>query len=270
MRIEVNHRTTYRYDAPAAGLVQALRLSPGPHEGQHIAEWRVETDADGGYRERRDVFGNRLCMFYAERPLSEITVTVTGLAIVSDTAGVVRAPEPLPPGIFLRSTDLTAPSAPIAELAGRFADLPPLAGLHALCGHLHETLRFDPDATDATTAAADALIAGRGVCQDFSHIFVAAARLLDLPARYVSGHLARTEQRQQDAAHAWAEVLVPDLGWVAFDPANGLCATDAYVRVAVGLDYLDAAPIRGSRRGGGAETMTVAVKARAAQIQSQE
>jgi transglutaminase-like putative cysteine protease len=134
---------------------------------------------------------------------------------------------------------------------------------------LAQELRFDVDATDATTTAAEALAAGHGVCQDFAHIFAAAARLLGIPARYVSGHLARAEHLQQDAAHAWAEALVPDLGWVAFDPANGVCADDAYVRVAIGLDYLDAAPIRGARRGGGMEQLTVAVHAGAAQQQAQ-
>jgi transglutaminase-like putative cysteine protease len=74
---------------------------------------------------------------------------------------------------------------------------------------------------------------------------------------------------QQDAAHAWAEALVPDLGWVGFDPANGKCIDEAYVRVAIGLDYLDAAPIRGSRRGGGTEQLSVAVNAGAAQYQAQ-
>ena len=64
----------------------------------------------------------------------------------------------------------------------------------------------------------------------------------------------------QDAGHAWAETFIPDLGWVGFDPANCICSTDAHVRVAIGLDYLGAAPVRGTRYGGGLETLTVAVK----------
>jgi transglutaminase-like putative cysteine protease len=83
----------------------------------------------------------------------------------------------------------------------------------------------------------------------------------------VSGHLARDEA--QEAAHAWAEAYVPEIGWVGFDPANGISPTDHYLRVAIGLDYLDAAPIRGARRGGGAESLTVSVDAAAAMRQSQ-
>jgi transglutaminase-like putative cysteine protease len=269
MQIKVNHRTTYRYDTPASGIVQALRLTPGEHDGQHIADWRVDVDVDGAYRESRDAFGNCVTMFYAECPAESVTITVSGLAMTSETAGVVRAREPLPPGVFLRSTALTAPEPPISALAQRFAAKEPLAALHHLCCTLFEGMRFDADATTSSTTAGEALAAGHGVCQDFAHIFVSASRLLGLPARYVSGHLARAEHLQQDAAHAWAEALVPDLGWVAFDPANGMCADEAYVRVAVGLDYLDAAPVRGARRGGGVEQMSVAVHAGSTQGQTQ-
>ena len=92
------------------------------------------------------------------------------------------------------------------------------------------------------------------MCQDLSHIFIAAARSLGVPARYIGGHFHRNDGvTEQEAGHAWAEAFVPDLGWVAFDPTNGISATDAHVRVAVGLDYLGAAPVRGTRQGGGAE-----------------
>jgi len=128
-------------------------------------------------------------------------------------------------------------------------------------------MRFEVGLTGTATKAGDALAAGHGVCQDFAQIFVASARLLGIPARYVSGHLARDEA--QEAAHAWAEACVPDIGWIGFDPANGISPTDHYLRVAIGLDYLDAAPIRGARRGGGTESLTVSVDAAAAMRQSQ-
>ena len=267
MRLKIRHRTRYRYDGTAADVIQALRLTPVDHDGQHISNWRIDADVDGCFREDVDAFGNRVTMFYADRPVSEVTIGVTGEAETTDTSGLIRAAEPLPPPIFLRSTPLTAPDPSIAALAGRFAGATKLAALHGLCDAIHADMRFEIGATDARTSAAAALTAGHGVCQDFAHIFIVAARHLGVPARYVSGHLARTEQ--QEAAHAWAEALVPDLGWVAFDPANGICATDSYLRVAVGLDYLDAAPIRGARRGGGGEQLSVTVEAEAAMRQSQ-
>ena len=101
----------------------------------------------------------------------------------------------------------------------------------------------------------------RGVCQDYAHIFIACARSGGVPARFVAGHFLRSDGMvNQQAGHAWAEAFVPDLGWVGFDPANGICTTDAHARVAIGLDYLGAAPVRGTRYGGGKETLSVAVK----------
>ena len=267
MRIIVDHRTTYTYDRPASAVVQALRLAPRNHDSQHVLAWRVDADVNGTMRETADAFGNRVMMFYAEAPLTALTLTVAGEVEVSDSAGVIRAPEPLPGAIFLRSTELTAGDAAIADLAREATRDDPLATLHALMGTIRERMRFVVAATDAGTTGAAALAAGEGVCQDFAHIFCSAARLADIPARYVSGHLARSASGAQDASHAWAEAHVPDLGWVGFDPANGICAPDAYLRVAVGLDYLDAAPVRGARRGGGAEQMAVEVRAGEAQGQ---
>ncbi len=145
-----------------------------------------------------------------------------------------------------------------------------LTFLHALLQRLNENMTFDTDRTHSETTAAEAFAHKHGVCQDLTHIFITAARCAGVPSRYVGGYLKRIDGIvDQEAGHAWAEAFVPDLGWVAFDPTNGICATDAYVRVAVGLDYLGAAPVRGTRRGGGTETLSVAVRVEQAQQQIQ-
>jgi transglutaminase-like putative cysteine protease len=108
------------------------------------------------------------------------------------------------------------------------------------------------------------------VCQDLTHVFVSVARTLGIPARYVSGHLFRRDGAvMQEAAHAWAEAWIDDLGWTAFDPTNGVGADDAYIRVAAGHDYLDVAPFAGARSGGGTETLHVAVQVKQARLQTQ-
>ena len=136
-----------------------------------------------------------------------------------------------------------------------------LPALHALLARLHREVAFDTKATDVPTSAGEAFARKRGVCQDLNHIFIAAARSLGIPARYIGGHFRRNDGvTEQNAGHAWAEAFVPDLGWVAFDTTNGICATDAHVRVAVGLDYLGAAPVRGSRMGGGSEALDVSIR----------
>jgi transglutaminase-like putative cysteine protease len=187
---------------------------------------------------------------------------------------VVRgAAERFPPEAFLRETPLTAPSPELCDLAedlGTRDEGDVIARLHRLMLAISNEIAFETETTHAATTAAEAFAQKRGVCQDFSHIFIAAARRMGIAARYVSGHLARDgEAVEQEAAHAWAEAWVPDLGWIGFDAANGVCPTPSYVRVAVGLDYLGAAPVRGSRTGGGAETMDVKLRVSHAALQSQ-
>ena len=269
MRIRVDHLTTYDYERPVEGVVQALRVQPSGHNAQRVIHWRVEADADGVLRERRDAFGNVLHTFFADQPVTVLNLRVTGEAEVHEAAGVVSgAIEPFPPEVFLRTTDLTEADPAIRAWASEADDGQPLARLHALMGKLHARMSFDTRATNVATAAPAAFTHSAGVCQDYAHIFVAAARTLGIPARYVSGHLARPDV--QEAAHAWAEAYVPDLGWVSFDPVNGVCGNETYLRVAVGLDYLDAAPLRGARRGGGEERLSVVVHAREAPLQRQD
>ena len=172
--------------------------------------------------------------------------------------------ERFPPSLFLRSTALTEVNPAMATFVRELrseSDGDVLGFLHALMVQINEHMTFDEDPTNSGTSAAEAFALKRGVCQDYAHIFIACARSGGVPARFVSGHFLRSDGTvNQQAGHAWAEAYVPDLGWVGFDPANGICTTDAHARVAIGLDYLGAAPVRGTRYGGGTETLTVAVK----------
>ncbi|MBV8972057.1 MAG: transglutaminase family protein [Sphingomonadaceae bacterium] len=260
MRIRIDYTTTYDYAADARDIVQLLRVQPRSGQDQTVGRWRVDVDADGALRPGTDAFGNCTHLFTADGPLRRLSVRVTGEVDTREAHGSVRGfPEPLPPAAFLRTTTLTDPDAGIASLAAGCGDGAVLDRLHALTATLFATMAFDAGATEAATDAATAFRQRSGVCQDYAHIFCAAARVMGVPARYVSGHYVRADP--QPAAHAWAEALVPDLGWVGFDPANGISTTPAHVRVAVGLDYLHAAPVRGARRGGGAETLAVRVSA---------
>ncbi|KAB7648640.1 transglutaminase family protein [Polymorphobacter fuscus] len=262
MRIRVDYSTSYDYSSLASDVVQLLRVEPCGHDGQHVLHWRLDTDVDGRLRRSHDSFGNVTHMFYADQPLRRLTLHVSGEVDTWDRGGVVSgAAEPLPPSVFLRTTPLSTPDAAIMALGRECRDDNPLNTCHNLTLALYGGMAFDADVTHAHTDAIHAFQLSAGVCQDYSHIFLAAARGLGIPARYVSGHLLRADGLVvQPAGHAWVEALIPDLGWVGFDPTNGMATTESYLRVAVGLDYLDAAPVRGARRGGGAETLIVSVK----------
>ncbi|MEI6485214.1 MAG: transglutaminase family protein [Sphingomonadales bacterium] len=264
MRIRVDYSTVYDYERPASNVLQLLRLQPSGHDGQHIVHWRIDSDCDGHLRASEDAFGNVTHMFYPDGLVNRLALHVTGEVDTRETHGVLTGThEPLPAMAWLRQSDLTRPDAGVQALARQIDSGDALANCHRLTAHLFAAMSFDPDATHAHSDAAHALAIRAGVCQDYAHIFLSVVRTLGIPARYVSGHLVRADGMiTQPAGHAWAEALIPDLGWVAFDPTNGVCATEAYLRVAVGLDYRDAAPVRGARRGGGMETMAVAVTTR--------
>lgn len=265
MRIVIAHDTTYRYEQPASGIIQTLRLTPRNYDGQYVVSWRIHVSADCPLIGQEDAFGNLTHTFSLDAPVDELTVRVEGEVDTEDTQGVIRnAVERFPPSLFLRETPLTQVDDGIAAFA---ADSVGPAGddnltrMHALLVALNREIVFDTDPTHAATTASQAFTLKRGVCQDITHIFISAARSLGIPARYVSGYFHRADGVvEQDAGHAWAEAHIPDLGWVGFDATNGICVTDAHLRVAVGLDYLSAAPVRGTRLGGGAEDMSVRVR----------
>jgi transglutaminase-like putative cysteine protease len=287
MRICVAHETVYRYDAPCTGVIQTLRLTPRNHAGQYVVNWRIDVSADCRLEPQEDAFGNIAHAFSVAGPIGELRLLVEGEVETQDTAGVVRgAVERFPPSLFLRETAMTHADKAILAYAGEFprpTATDTLATLHSLMARLHEDIAFDADATSAAPSAADAFMGRRGISQDLAHVFIAVARALGVPARYVAGYfrqgdgafaLGTREEAGQLAGHkvghAWAEVHVPDLGWVGFDPANGVCTTGQHVRVAVGLDYLGAAPVRGAHYGGGREDVAVRLEVTQASWQTQE
>ncbi len=264
MRMHIEHETVYSYDEPVSYSIQALRLRPLDTASQRIVNWTVETPLYASVRDQRDVYGNVLQMLYVERPHREIRLRVWGEVETTEMHGVVTgAIEKFPPRFYLRRSMLTEPDDAILTLANaarEASDGTQLDLAHCLMDKTRDALDYMIGETDVTTSAAQALANGSGVCQDHAHVFIAAARSVGMPARYVSGYLWIEAGEQGEAAHAWAEAYIEGLGWVGFDVANRICPSVAHVRVASGLDYLEAAPIRGLRRGGGQETLDVKVQ----------
>jgi transglutaminase-like putative cysteine protease len=264
MRLKIYHSTTYCYDPPASGVIQILRMTPGSHDGQYIAHWQIDVSSDPRLHVHEDAFGN-VTHLITNGTTADLSISVEGLVETHDNGGLLRGTdERFPPGLFLRSTPLTSANSPMATFARQLrakSDDDVLGFLHTLMTRINDHMTFDEDPAHSGTSAAEVFGLKRGVCQDYAHIFIACARSAAVPARFVSGHFLRSDGMvNQQAGHAWAEAFVPDLGWVGFDAANCICTTDAHVRVAIGLDYLGAAPVRGTRYGGGTETLSVAVK----------
>lgn len=272
MLISIDHLTTYDYHRAARFIIQVLRMTPRSSEAQQVRHWRVETDVDARLRRTEDAFGNIVHTLYTEQPTRSLSVRVSGEVATTDTHGVVPADqETLSPLVFLRDTPLTKRDKLISVFASEFSAHPPLERLHRLMAGIHGSVAFEIGVTTPTHTASEVLALGRGVCQDHAHVFIACCRQMGVPARYVSGHLLRRDGADdQEAGHAWAEAWIEDLGWVGFDPANGICATERYVRVATGLDYLGAAPVRGASYGGGGERLAVRLNVRDADMQQSQ
>jgi transglutaminase-like putative cysteine protease len=269
MKLRIEHRTVYRYEPPARLVVQALRLRPSQFEGQRVLEWRVDAtghSVDDGYV---DGAGNCINMLTAHGPLEALEIVSMGVVDVGDRAGMVRGlREVVHPLAWLRAGPRTAPT-PIIEAFAREA----IAGSgrdrlrqgHALAAAVADAVRYRSGSSHAETTAAEAFEAGAGVCQDQAHVLVAAARSLGIPARYVTGYLYPGDRIGAEATHAWAELHLDAYGWIGFDPANRQCPTEEYVRLACGVDAVDAAPIRGTVVGMVRESLGFDIQVRLAQ-----
>lgn len=261
MRVSIGHVTRYTYSEPTGYSVQSLRLTPPSFQGQRVVEWRVSAPGIDKAITFRDGFGNLTHLAVNATTHDEVLIIAKGVVETEDRAGIVKGlHDPAPPRVYMRETDKTKSNDKIVQLAHTARADATLSGMHRLMEAVGENVIYKIGATTAHTTAADALEDGQGVCQDHAHVFVSAARASGIPARYVSGYFFAGHDEPSEAHHAWAEVWIDNLGWVGFDPANQLCPTDRYVRLATGLDAVAAAPIRGARRGTAYEELDVIVE----------
>lgn len=258
MRLSIEHRTSYRFTTPQGRIVQLLRMTPDNTHDQTVAGWDIAIDCDARMTSHRDGFGNRVTMLYCEGPIDGIELAVTGEVVTSSSGGVLHgAHEPLHPSVFLRTTPATAADAAIAAFAAAEAGGRDIPALHRLTQAIHgrfaaDVARPEPGLTAAAAFAREALTS-----RDMAHVFIAAARSLDIPARYVSGYCDLAGDHRP-TPHGWAEAWMDGL-WIGFDPLLGLSPEEHHVRVAVAPDAAGAAPVAGSRLGEGAERLDVEV-----------
>lgn len=262
MRLAIRHTTRYTFAGPVAHALQRVRLTPKATHGQSIREWTMDYRNARPELEYDDQHHNHVTLLSVEPGADEVVIGCQGIVETSDLAGVIgRHTGHLPLWSFVTQTELTRPGTRLRQLV-RTVDTPErdrLAYLHALSAAVRDQIAYGKGATGVRTTAEQAVEAGCGVCQDHAHVFIGAARLAGIPARYVSGYLMMNDRIDQEATHAWAEAHVEGLGWVGFDVSNGISPDPRYVRVATGRDYRDAAPITGITIGTRTDELHVAV-----------
>jgi len=259
MRVRISHRTTYHYLEPVKYSAQTLRLTPRRDGEQHTLAWSIQ--APGRRAEQVDAYGNITHLLTLEEPHREISIVVFGIVEIAGSSDVLRERGTLSPLAYLAPTALTAASERIVALAhDHLAGHGPLRErLYELAKGVCARVRYQAGTTTVEDPGAAALERGEGVCQDQAHVLIACCRSMGIPARYVSGYLC-SGHTGATASHAWAEAwLSEEQGWHGIDVTHAEPAGAAHCRLAIGRDYLDAAPVRGVRRGGGPEVMDVSV-----------
>lgn len=249
MRVRIRHEITQRFEPGSRNLSVTVRLTPRAHEGQFIQRWSLDLNSDCRLHPVEDAFGNLCHSFSVDGPTDHVTIVAEGEVETFDTTGIVRGTgEPFPPALYMRETELSHPTDAVIA----FADAVSAEGddtlglLHQLMVHVHETIdEIEPNGSVMPLSAHEVLTGKSGCTGGIAHLFTAAARHRGIPARHISGYLAIDDE---GSARHWAEAYVPKIGWVAFDPGRNLCATENYVRLAVGLDAFGVAPMRSTGR----------------------
>lgn len=250
MIFNIEHCTKYHYSTPVTSL-EYLRLTPITLSNQRVLEWNL--DVPGNVQTMTDGYGNVLNVISIDKKHKDLTfkasgrVEINGLEVLGDGG--------INPLLFLRNTKLTSAGEKIKDFVKPYmSDMRSITeSLQDMARSILNVIPYDKGVTDSHTCAEDAFAAGHGVCQDHTQVFIACCRLRGIPARYVSGYLF-SDDAGHIASHAWAEAWY-DGGWHTYDISNLLFAPSRHVKVAIGLDYQEACPIRGIRTGGGAEVL---------------
>ena len=271
-RYRVVHVTEYRYASQVTSSYGQACLLPRDLDGQTCIESTLTIDpAPSDQKARTDFFGNRVTFFTVALPHDVLTITSTSTVDVTSDRGSLPLGSDQPweqvrarcrtmsgaLGVEARHHLLDSAGAPITETARAYAAAsftsgrPVLDAVADLASRIHTDFDFDPGATDVTSTIDDLFAAKGGVCQDFAHLAVSCLRSVGLPGRYVSGYLetvpppGKEKLTGADVSHAWASVLLPDVGWIDVDPTNDKFVDDRYVTVAWGRDYRDVTPVKG-------------------------
>jgi len=286
LTIRITHETTYQHAGPATAAWQMLQLQPRNEASQECLDFQLEIKPSApDLTTRTDFFGNTRHFFSVREPHRELSIisrstvrrgyeasplpgiTAPLNAARNHVATVIRDRGQFELEQYLHASPLVPLLEGTAQLAaGLDAEtLPMIDWIAALGQTFSETFVFDSKATDISTPLTTVLQTKRGVCQDFTHLFISCVRQQGLPAAYVSGYLLTNPPPGQprllgaDAMHAWASIFVPEVGWVDYDPTNTCFIGDGHLVVARGRDYADVSPTRGVFSGGGIHRLKIAV-----------
>jgi transglutaminase-like putative cysteine protease len=276
MKVAITHRTLLEYDAEVVESVMDARLGPRTDEDQRWDRFDLRTTPPGTIRRYRDGFGNAAYLLSVAKPHRSLAVTTSNEVVtllVDPFQPPGAKPSPLDAGALADHLQATA-LVPLDDASRSLAEPHRPAGAEdaftsaqRLMHLVHERFTYRPDVTTVATAVPEVLRSGSGVCQDLAHVLLGLLRSVGIPARYASGYIVTSgpdaPRHGAGASHAWVEAYMATHGWRGLDPTNDLIASEHHVKMAVGRDYRDVPPTRGSYRGDATERLSVTVVAQA-------
>jgi transglutaminase-like putative cysteine protease len=275
MRVAISHTTVFEYDVEVVESVVDARLGPRTDEDQRWDRFDLRTAPLSAARRYRDGFENAAWLLSVAKPHRSFSVTTVSevMTLLADPfQPPAVTPSPLDPGALadhLRPTPLVPldPASRALAEPHRPADgESAFTSAQQLMHLVHERFTYRPDVTTVATAVPEVLRSGSGVCQDLAHVLLSLLRSNGIPARYASGYIVTghgpaAPRLGAGASHAWVEAFTATHGWRGFDPTNDVLASEHHVKMAIGRDYRDVPPTRGTYRGDASERLTVTVKA---------
>ncbi len=273
LRLSIVHRTDYRYASYATSSYNEIRMTPANSDGQRLLSSSISISPNALLFGFDDYFGTQCYCFDIQHPHNSLAIAANSIVEVSRAGYVGKriSREELSHAQvreryyeFLAETPLASVSGAVRDAAQEITyQLEPEDAIGAVAEWIQSRLTFGKGLTHARTPAMDALAVGVGVCQDFSHLGISMLRSVGIPARYVSGYLFPVMEPErglstEGESHAWVEAWIG--GWRAFDSANGMDHIDnRYVKVGIGRDYFDVAPMNGVYTGQGTDPPQVSV-----------
>ena len=276
MKLHVLHRTRFQYAATVKESYNEARLQPVTTGDQVCSSFILKILPTSKLSHYLDFYFNYVHLFDITQPHTELVVEANSTVTTGELPPL--APEARPAPLeniadcarldrcydFLQSSTYVEVNAELWRLAIDATDGQTDAwqAAQAIMRHIYRQFRYQPAATHVHTHMRDVLLARTGVCQDFAHVMLGLCRAIKIPARYVSGYLYNGPADQlkgAQASHAWVEVFVPGHGWCGLDPTNSRQADGHYVKVAVGRDYADVSPLKGTYRGTAKRKLSVDV-----------
>ncbi len=271
MKWEITHRTHFAYASPVKESFNETRLKPVSNEHQTLDSFLLKVLPPTRLQHYLDFYSN--CVHHFELTEPHNTLLVESQSVVTTRAPLALAAGATPAPLSLLPEAARSERCVDYLQMSRFVDLEPATwrlALDATAGQtdiwqsalaimrfVHGHLAYESKSTHVHTLMREVLAQRRGVCQDFAHVMLGFCRSVKIPALYVSGYLA-TETAS--ATHAWVEVYVPGLGWRALDPTHNCQPDGSYVKLAVGRDYGDVAPLTGHYKGTTERKMDVEVR----------